>query len=66
MPSWLVWTLTALCAALALHGAWVALAQEARAGPEAERRRRAALTRLGLGLAGIALLLPHLFDVRLP
>ena len=64
MPLWLAWILAAACAALALRGGWRALRAEA-ARPES-RAPRPGFVEFGAGLAGIALLIPRLFEVYWP
>jgi hypothetical protein len=63
IPEWLAWGLTALFAVLALRGALKGLRSRAvddREGP------RPGMIELGIGIGGIALLLPTLLDVYWP
>jgi hypothetical protein len=64
LPLWLAWGLAALFATLTLHGGWRALRSE---GAEPARRApRPGIVELGIGLAGIAMLMPRLFEVYWP
>ena len=57
-PAW-PWLLAALSAALALHGGWRALRGE-------PVRPRPGIMEFGVGMAGIAMLLPRLAGVYIP
>ena len=63
IPLPIAWGLAALCALIAARGVIVGLRAEAR-----ERREgpRPGMVELGVGLGGIALLLPTLFGVFWP
>ena len=63
IPLPIAWALTALCAAIAARGVMVGLRAEARTRGEGPRP---GMVELGLGLGGIALLLPTLFGVFWP
>jgi hypothetical protein len=63
IPDWLAWGLIALFVVLAGRGALKALRAEAAGSGEGPRP---GMIELGLGLGGIALLLPTLLDVYWP
>ena len=64
LPLWLAWALAAGFAVLALTGALRLLRSE---GAEPGRRApRPGIVAFGIGLAGIALLLPRMFEVYWP
>ena len=58
LPAW-PWLLTALSAALVVHGGWRAFrSQSAAPGP--------GIVEFGVGMVGIALLMPRLAGVYIP
>jgi hypothetical protein len=63
IPSWLAWGLTVLFVVVGLRGALKAIRAEAAGGGEGPRP---GMIELGIGLGGIALLLPTLLDVYWP
>jgi len=64
LPLWLAWGLAAVFGTLTLHGGWRALRSEAT---EPKRRApRPGIIEFGVGLAGIALLIPRLFEIYWP
>ena len=58
LPDW-PWLLTALSAALAIHGGWRAFRSQSAAP-------RPGIIEFGVGMAGIALLMPRLAGVYIP
>lgn len=58
LPAW-PWLLAALSTALALHGGWRALRS---AGP----RPRPGIVEFGIGVGGLAMVLPRLAGVYIP
>ena len=59
LPEW-PWLLAALSAALALHGGWRAFRAQTSAPP------RPGIVEFGVGVAGIAMVLPRLAGVYIP
>ena len=58
LPAW-PWLLTALSAALVIHGGWRAFRSQSAAP-------RSGIVEFGVGMAGIALLMPRLAGVYFP
>ena len=58
LPTW-PWLLAALSAALAIHGGWRAFAAQTVAP-------RPGIVEFGVGMAGIAMLMPRLAGVYIP
>ena len=58
LPDW-PWLLTALSAALLIHGGWRAFRSQSAAP-------RPGIIEFGVGMAGIALLMPRLAGVYIP
>ena len=62
LPAW-PWLLATLSAALAIHGGWRAFRAQTAAAPAAPRP---GIVEFGVGMGGIALLLPRLAGVYIP
>ena len=66
LPAW-PWLLATLSAALAIHGGWRAFrAQTAAQIAAAPAAPRPGIMEFGVGMAGIAMLLPRLAGVYIP
>ena len=62
LPAW-PWLLATLSAALALHGGWRAFRAQTPTPPVTPRP---GIVEFGVGMAGIALLMPRLAGVYIP